>query len=702
MIIRPGVFISDRYEIIDKVGTGGMADVYKAKCHRLNRFVAIKILKAEFSDDKKFVEKFRAEAQSAAGLSHPNIVNVYDVGEENGMYYIVMELVEGITLKSFIERKGKLDVKEAVGISVQIAQGMEAAHSNHIVHRDIKPQNIIISREGKVKVTDFGIAKAVTSDTITSNAMGSVHYLSPEQARGGFSDEKSDIYSLGVTLYEMLTGRVPFIGDNTVSVALCHLQDDPTPLRDLDPSIPISLDRIVQKCMQKKPEFRYLSASDLITDLKKSLSNPDGAYIQIRTNQTIDDSPTINFTDDDLRKIKSAVSTAAVGEKLYEEPSYNNQSEAPRTNTIKTQEQIVDEEEDYEEDVNPMLEKLMSVGGILAAVIIVFIIIFIVIKSSGIFGGSTPVETIAVSPSPTVTVEPTLEIQNKVPNVEDLKLVDVREQLETLGLAVMVEEEESDEVEAGVIISQDLEPDTIITDGMTINLVVSSGVQNYPVPDVKGKSANDASTTLQKAGYLVVQESQYSDTVENGKVIGTNPEAGTSVPKGDTVTIYISMGPEDTSVTVPNLKNCTLTQAQKKLSNVGLKISDSVSYSYDDTVEKNKVISQSYTAGTKVEAGTTVEVTISLGKEPSYRYEGSIGISDNPFTTEDETGVIKLILKQDGKSKTIYEESHSLGDFPLPTIEVEGYSSSAGEVYMYLDGELVGGPYTITFQQVAE
>lgn len=216
-MINPGMMISDRYEIIDRVGSGGMADVYKAKCHRLNRYVAIKVLKQEYSSDAKFVAKFRAEAQSVAGLSHPNIVNVYDVGEDNGLHYIVMELVEGITLKKFIEKKGKLDVKEAVGIGIQIAQGMEAAHNNHIIHRDIKPQNIIISKEGKVKVTDFGIAKAATSNTITSNAMGSVHYISPEQARGGYSDEKSDIYSLGVTLYEMLSGKVPFEGESTVT-----------------------------------------------------------------------------------------------------------------------------------------------------------------------------------------------------------------------------------------------------------------------------------------------------------------------------------------------------------------------------------------------------------------------------------------------------------------------------------------------------
>ena len=282
-MIGPGMMISDRYEIIDKVGSGGMADVYKAKDHRLNRFVAIKVLRQEYSSDAKFVAKFRAEAQSVAGLSHPNIVNVYDVDEDENYNYIVMELVEGITLKKFIEKKGKLDVNEAVGIAVQIAQGMEAAHDNHIIHRDIKPQNIIISKEGKVKVTDFGIAKAATSNTITSNAMGSVHYISPEQARGGYSDEKSDIYSLGVTMYEMLSGNVPFEGDSTVAVALSHIQEEAVPLHELDPEIPMSLSKIVRKCMQKKPELRYLNAAALIADLKRAVNEPDGEYVKLES-----------------------------------------------------------------------------------------------------------------------------------------------------------------------------------------------------------------------------------------------------------------------------------------------------------------------------------------------------------------------------------------------------------------------------------
>ena len=280
-MIKLGMLIGERYEILDKIGTGGMSDVYKAKDQKLNRFVAVKVLKQEFSENKNFVSKFRVEAQAAAGLMHPNIVNVYDVGEEEGIHYIVMELVEGITLKKYIEKKVMLTTKEAISIAIQVAMGIEAAHNNHIIHRDIKPQNIIISKEGKVKVTDFGIAKAASSNTITSNVMGSVHYTSPEQARGGFSDAKSDIYSMGITFFEMLTGRVPFNGDTTVAIAIKHIQDEmPTP-REFVPEIPVSVEKIVLKCTQKSPDRRYQSMEEMIRDLKRSLINPDEDFIQL-------------------------------------------------------------------------------------------------------------------------------------------------------------------------------------------------------------------------------------------------------------------------------------------------------------------------------------------------------------------------------------------------------------------------------------
>ena len=279
-MLKVGMFIQNRYEIMERIGSGGMADVYKAKDHKLNRFVAVKVMKKEFRDDKVFISKFRVEAQSAAGLAHANIVNIYDVGEEAGIYYIVMELVEGITLKRYIKNKGRLSVREATSIALQISAGLEAAHNNGIIHRDIKPQNIIISTDGKVKVADFGIARASSANTINSGAMGSVHYSSPEQSRGGYSDEKSDIYSLGITMYEMLTGSVPFDGDTAVAVAIRHLQEEIHGPKELVPEIPYSTNQIVLKCTQKSPDRRYTNMAELIRDLRESLVNPDGDFVE--------------------------------------------------------------------------------------------------------------------------------------------------------------------------------------------------------------------------------------------------------------------------------------------------------------------------------------------------------------------------------------------------------------------------------------
>ncbi len=273
-MLKTGMIIAERYEIVGKIGTGGMADVYKAMDHKLNRFVAVKVLKPEFREDTTFIKKFRSEAQAAAGLTHPNIVNVFDVGDDGGVYYIVMELIEGITLKEYISKKGKLSIKEATSIAIQVSMGLEAAHSHGIVHRDVKPQNIIISTDGKVKVTDFGIARAASSNTISSNVMGSVHYSSPEQVRGGYSDEKSDIYSLGITLYEMVTGRVPFDGDTTVAIAIKHLQEEIVPPSIYTPELPHSLEQIILKCTQKSVDRRYSRMEDVIADLKHSLIDP--------------------------------------------------------------------------------------------------------------------------------------------------------------------------------------------------------------------------------------------------------------------------------------------------------------------------------------------------------------------------------------------------------------------------------------------
>ena len=311
-MIKIGMLIADRYEVLEKVGTGGMSDVYKAKDHRLNRMVAVKVLKQEFSENATFVSKFRVEAQAAAGLMHPNIVNVYDVGEEKGTYYIIMELVNGITLKRYIEKKGKLTPREAVTVAIQVSLGLAAAHRGHIIHRDIKPQNIIISKEGKVKVTDFGIAKASTSNTITSNVMGSVHYTSPEQARGGYSDEKSDVYSLGVTLFEMLTGRVPYDGETTVAIALQHIQDPfPSP-REFVPDLPYSVEQIVLKCCEKSPDRRYQTMDELTTDLRHSLNDPEGTFVKRAGAENLSETRSITAKDrEEIRRRTSAAAASA-------------------------------------------------------------------------------------------------------------------------------------------------------------------------------------------------------------------------------------------------------------------------------------------------------------------------------------------------------------------------------------------------------
>ena len=301
-MLKTGMIIAERYEILGKIGTGGMADVYKAKDHKLNRFVAVKVLKPEFREDTTFIRKFKSEAQAAAVLTHPNIVNVFDVGDDNGVYYIVMELIEGITLKEYISKKGKLSVKEATSIAIQVSMGLEAAHSHGIVHRDVKPQNIIISMDGKVKVTDFGIARAASSNTISSNVMGSVHYSSPEQVRGGYSDEKSDIYSLGITMYEMVTGKVPFDGDTTVAIAIKHLQEEIVPPSIYTPELPHSLEQIILKCTQKSVDRRYQNMEDVIADLKHSLIDPQGDFVTLTS--VDNEAKTVVISDKELGEIK--------------------------------------------------------------------------------------------------------------------------------------------------------------------------------------------------------------------------------------------------------------------------------------------------------------------------------------------------------------------------------------------------------------
>ncbi len=699
-MLKPGMFISERYEVIDKVGSGGMADVYKARDQRLNRFVAIKVLKPEYSSDKSFVNKFRGEAQSAAGLSHPNIVNVYDVGDDSGLHFIVMELVEGITLKRFIERKGKLEVKEAVGITIQIAQGMEAAHDNHIIHRDIKPQNIIISRDGKVKVTDFGIAKATNSNTITSNAMGSVHYLSPEQARGGYSDEKSDIYSLGVTLYEMLSGKVPFAGDNTVSVALLHIQGEAMPLRELDPEIPFSIDKIVQKCMQKRPERRYHTASELISDLKRAITNPDGDFVQIPA-FVATDSPTINiseeigkikngaFLDDDMRSTKNLAAAAAA---------------AP-------------EEDDEELDtVDSKVEKVFVIGSIVAAVVLMIVIISAVawfLTSNR--KNDTPDDSINTELTLTPSPEPTLAPTQGVPVGESYVLPKVtgytKEDAMTLIKAkdpdAIIEwgnDDYSDEYEAGKVMKQYPTEQSEILKGSKVILTISVGKQPIEVPDVYGLTEEQADKKITEKELLLDHEWIPSDEVESGQVISTVPERGAMAKAGDTVKVIVSTGPEIKKVTVPDLLGATENEAKNKLAAANLKIG-TVDYQPSDIYAKGQVSYQSTSKGQSVDSNTTIDITISTGKttatptvtpiveEPvDETYVGLVTIDVNPFDYIEGLGDsadIVLEMEKNGEApETIFSGLVDSSEFPYNFNDYTSPDNSPGTVKMYVNGDL--------------
>lgn len=693
-MLKPGMFISDRYEIIDKVGSGGMADVYKARDQRLNRFVAIKVLKPEYSSDKSFVNKFRGEAQSAACLSHPNIVNVYDVGDDSGLHFIVMELVEGITLKRFIERKGKLAVKEAVGIAIQIAQGMEAAHDNHIIHRDIKPQNIIISRDGKVKVTDFGIAKATTSNTITSNAMGSVHYLSPEQARGGYSDEKSDIYSLGVTMYEMLSGKVPFAGDNTVSVALLHIQGEAMPLRDLDPAIPVSVDKIVQKCMQKRPERRYHSASELIADLKRAIANPDGDFVKIPA-FAASDSPTINISDD-ISKIKN-------GTFLEEDDMRPTKNLTPGV--------AADEDEEELDTVDSKVEKVFLIGTIVAAVVLMIVIISLVAwflsskvgKDKNEENTDDPVVEVSVTPEPEATVAPTQAAEATdtyiIPDVLGLTKDDAIKELKQRDPDVFIDwgtEEYSNEYEKGEVMAQYPEGGKTRTKGDKVILTISAGKESFPLDDVSNLTEAQAEIKLTEKNLKMERVWEYNDEYDSGKVIRTEPERGTMVTAGTTIKVIISNGPEDTKVAVPNLLGKTEAEADTELQNFHL-IKGTVDWDYSDVYPEGKVMSQSYSAGLKVERNTAIDIIISKGPKPEpdvpKSYKGSVTIDFNPLSDFDDEDAHEIIVEveQDGyPAYEVYNSTHTVWDFPMPLIikDIISDSGTPGTAKLYIDGDL--------------
>lgn len=662
-MLEIGSFLSDRYEILSKVGAGGMSDVYKAKDHILSRFVAIKVLKQEFSEDSSFVTKFRAEAQSAAGLEHPNIVNIYDVGSENGLYYIVMEYVEGITLKTYIEKKGQLSFKESASIAIQVARGIEAAHNKNIIHRDIKPQNIIISTDGKVKVTDFGIAKATSSNTISSDVMGSVHYASPEQARNGFVDGRSDIYSLGIVMFEMVTGRVPFDGDTTVAVALQHLQEEIARPSIYAPDLPISFEKIILKCTQKTPDRRYQTIEELLTDIRRSLAHPDEDFVTIAP--LVDGGKTKVISPDELDKIKEG---RGVAEDLNDDDTdADNDDEYAdgEDDDDEYDESLLDDDDDDEDDdddgklLNPKMDKAITIMGIVTAVIIVIVIIYLALSVAGVFkfGGKknsesqqteSQTQTESESESETQT-----ETEGQMIDIRGMSVDDAQKAVDRLKLDLTVfafETKQSDEKD-GTILEQDVKAGDTVKRGSQINVVIAgkgdSTSEMVKIPSVIGKTKSSAKSTLESAGFSVTFEyGDYNNSVAADVVTAQSPSAKKQAAKGSTVTVTLSPGQKP--ITVPNVVGASQSQAESALAGAGLKYTYADSQ-YSDTVPAGSVISQTK-SGETVAAGTTITLTLSKGKQ-----EISTNVSKG-ISYSGEGTVVKAEYKLVGKSGTVYDK----------------------------------------------
>lgn len=553
-----GRTIANRYEIISKTGVGGMATVYVARDKVLNRDVAVKVLKDEFTTDDEFVKRFNSEAQAAASLTHANIVSIYDVGNEDGIYYIVMELVRGKTLKQIINEEGALPWKWSVNIAGQIASALEMAHKNNIVHRDIKPHNIIITEDGVAKVTDFGIAKAVSNSTITAfgTTIGSVHYFSPEQAKGGYTDAKSDIYSLGVVMYEMLTGQVPFDADTSVSVALMHMQEKPVPPIEINKNIPTALNDIILKAMQKEPMARYQTAAEMISDLRRALKEPNGEFVEEEMN-------------DGLTRRMDAIT-----------------------------DDMLDKKGDNKKKKGKLalyFEKHPKMKGV--AIVLLCVVLFVLA-----FGGTALVSKI--------TTPKEVQIPNLVGKTEE----EAKEELAKINVKYnKINEKYSSEVEAGKIISQ--EPGYSINfkikEKSTVNVIISKGTETTTVPKVIGMKYDDAVAALEAAKLTVEKVEEASKTVEAGIVISQEIAANTTANAGDVVKIHVSTG--ITQVEVPSVLGKTEVEAKQILADKKFKVE--IKTTSDTSKENGVVVEQSVNAGKEIDEESTITITVNKFEE---------------------------------------------------------------------------------------
>ena len=695
-MLNPGTYLQGRYEILEKIGSGGMSVVYKAKCHTLNRLVAIKVLKEEFASDENFVSKFKMEAQAAARLSHPNIVNVYDVVDEENLHYIVMELIEGITLKNYIEKKELLDSKEAIGIAIQVAQGIATAHEQHIIHRDIKPQNMIISKDGKVKVADFGIARAVSSQTVNSSAaVGSVHYISPEQARGGYCDERSDIYSFGITLYEMVTGRVPFEGDNTVAVALAHLEDPVVPPGDYNPQVYPGLEDIILKCTKKKPDRRYGSMEEVIHDLRRVLMDPE---CDIYQNEEIEEGgdpyQTRPISKDELSQIrdhhrrKSKETGADEAEKGTEGlETSDEENGSPDSLSKEDAEEFGDGTGDHrsryhssrkrefhkkipsrkrDEDVSTQFERMIAAIGIIAAILVVIVVVFVFSRLTGLFwpgSGQDSQENQTEAVTQSASMEEIQVIPDEggtiMPNVLDLPRDMAESKLKEYDIVMKVTGEEySENYSKGYVMRQDVDEGTAVEKWSTVGVTISKGSERVDVKalNLSGMDKKQAEEILKDKDLIPSAKEEANDTVPKGKVIRVGTEEAKA---GDTVELFVSSGPKTVQGQVPKLTDGDAAAADALLKAAGL-VSGTVTYEYDPSKPHGQVLSQSELPGTMLEPQSAVDYVVNdsaqasteaaaakTGEEEKY-YVGSIDATcslSNYIGPASQTSSVRILIR---------------------------------------------------------
>lgn len=610
-MLNPGTYLQNRYEILERIGSGGMSVVYKAQCHTLNRPVAIKVLKEEFAFDDNFVSKFKMEAQAAARLSHPNIVSVYDVVDEDVLHYIVMELIEGITLKNYIEKKGHLESKEAIGIAIQVGQGIAAAHEQHIIHRDIKPQNMIISRDGKVKVADFGIARAVSTQTMNATAVGSVHYISPEQARGGYCDERSDIYSFGITMYEMVTGKVPFEGDNTVTVALAHLEEPVRRPSELVPDLSHALEQIILKCTQKRPDRRYSNVLDVIGDLRKALMNPDCDIYDLEEGDEL--GKTRSISREELINMQESRKAGRENERSEEELKDDVPKPVSREKGKRRGNGHLSSRKNPEKDVSTQFERIITGIGIVAAILIVAVVLFVFSRLTGLFrAGTSEKPTVTVSTeAATKSVEVNItNNQTYVPSVLKMTEEKAREELEKAGLKMEVTGTDfSDNVAEGLVMSQVFDKDVVLEKGSVVGVTLSKGSDKVDLGELNLTvlTADNAAKLLEEKGLTVEIKEEFSNTAAAGAVLRFSPE---TAKVGESVTLFVSKGIQVVQGMVPELRGQNQTAADAMLAAAGLLPGD-VTQEHSDTVAEGLIISQAVDAGTMLEPGAAVDYVVS-------------------------------------------------------------------------------------------